>query len=139
LKQEYLGYLAYVGHRNALKDDLNPIENIQAITRVFGSDIDMETARQALDAVGLGRASHLLATKLLSEGQRRRVALARLWFCERPLWVLDEPFTALDAQSSHLLRERMRQHLDHGRLLVIATHEAVGIQTSAVHQLRLAG
>jgi len=87
----------------------------------------------------LGRTFHLLATKLLSEGQKRRVALARLWFCERPLWVLDEPFTALDAQSSQLLRERMEQHLEKRGLVVVATHEDIGIRTSAVHQLRLAG
>lgn len=139
LKQGYVEQLAYVGHRNALKDDLNPIENLQAITRMFGHDLTFGTARTALDNVGLGRSFHLLATKLLSEGQKRRVALARLWFCERPLWVLDEPFTALDAQSSQLLRERMQQHLDNRGLVVVATHEDIGIRTGAVHQLRLAG
>ncbi len=138
-KQNYIEQLAYVGHRNALKDDLNPIENLQAITRMFGHDLTFGSARTALDAVGLSRMFHLLATKLLSEGQKRRVALARLWFCERPLWVLDEPFTALDAQSSHLLRERMQQHLAKQGLVVVATHEEIGIRTSAVHQLRLAG
>ena len=139
LAQQYVTQVAYVGHRNALKDDLNAIENLQAITRLFGREIEYVAAREALDSVGLGRTFHLLETKLLSEGQKRRVALARLWFCERPLWVLDEPFTALDAQSSQLLRERMQRHLAHRGLLVIATHEDVGITTSAVHQLRLAG
>lgn len=139
LKQGYIEQLAYVGHRNALKDDLNPIENLQAITRMFGHDLAFGAARTALDGVGLGRVFHMLATKLLSEGQKRRVALARLWFCNRPLWVLDEPFTALDAHSSQLLRERMQQHLENRGLVVVATHEDVGIQYSAVHQLRLAG
>jgi heme exporter protein A len=139
LKQSYIEQLAYVGHRNALKDDLNPIENLQAITRVFGHDLAFGAARTALDGVGLGRVFHMLATKLLSEGQKRRVALARLWFCNRPLWVLDEPFTALDAHSSQLLRERMQQHLENRGLVVVATHEDVRIQYSAVHQLRLAG
>jgi heme exporter protein A len=139
LRQRYIEQLAYVGHRNALKDDLNPIENLQAITRMFGHNLTFGSARAALDAVGLGRTFHLLATKLLSEGQKRRVALARLWFCERPLWVLDEPFTALDAQSSQLLRERMQRHLENRGLVVIATHEEIGIRTGAVHQLRLAG
>lgn len=139
LKHIYVEQLAYVGHRNALKDDLNPIENLQAITRLFGQDLTFRSARTALDNVGLGRAFHLLSTKLLSEGQKRRVALARLWFCERPLWVLDEPFTALDAQSSELLRERMEKHLAHQGLVVVATHEEIGIRTSAVHQLRLTG
>jgi len=139
LAQQYVTQVAYVGHRNALKDDLNAIENLQAITRLFGREIEYVAAREALDSVGLGRTFHLLETKLLSEGQKRRVALGRLWFCERPLWVLDEPFTALDAQSSQLLRERMQRHLAHRGLLVIATHEDVGITTSAVHQLRLAG
>lgn len=139
VKHAYIEQLAYVGHRNALKDDLNPIENLQAITRMFGHDLPFSSVRTALDAVGLGRMFHLLATKLLSEGQKRRVALARLWFCERPLWVLDEPFTALDAQSSQLLRERMQRHLEHQGLVVVATHDDIGIRTSAVHQLRLAG
>lgn len=139
LKQTYIEQLAYIGHRNALKDDLNPIENLQSITRIFGLDLSFSSARSALDAVGLGRVFHLLPTKLLSEGQKRRVALSRLWFCDRPLWVLDEPFTALDAQSSRLLRERMQRHLENQGLVVVATHEEIRIRSSAVHRIRLVG
>ncbi|HZC80922.1 MAG TPA: cytochrome c biogenesis heme-transporting ATPase CcmA [Nitrospiraceae bacterium] len=139
LKELYFAQLTYIGHRNALKDDLTPAENLQASTRIAGSGISFTAARSALDAVGLGRNLHLLATRLLSEGQKRRAALARLWFCERPLWLLDEPFTALDASASQILHERLQNHLKNGGLVVLATHQKVDVKAKSVGQLRLAG
>lgn len=138
-KEEYIQQMAYIGHRNALKDDLTAIENLQAIARTFGNTIDVGTARSALDAVGLSRQCHLLATRWLSEGQKRRVALARLWFCLRPLWILDEPFTALDAHSSQIMRERLQRHMADRGFIVVASHEEIGIQPGAVHRLTLPG
>lgn len=138
-QQGYREQLAYLGHRNALKDDLSPIENLQAMACIFGQNLDPGSAESALHAVGLGRSCHILATRLLSEGQKRRVALARFWSCERPLWILDEPFTALDANSSRLLRNRLERHLTNRGIVVVATHEEVGIGAGTVQQLRLPG
>jgi heme exporter protein A len=139
LKELYFAQLTYIGHRNALKDDLTPAENLRASTHIAGSGISFTAAGSALDAVGLGGKSHLLATRLLSEGQKRRAALARLWCCERPLWVLDEPFTALDAYAAQILRERLQKHLKNGGLVVLATHQEVDVEAKSVGQLRLAG
>jgi len=139
LKDKYVAQLLYVGHRNALKDDLTPIENLRTTSSMLGQAITFKAAQTALDAVGLNRSCHLFSTKMLSEGQRRRVALARLWFCTRPLWLLDEPFTALDCRASEVLRERLNAHMRDGGLVVMATHQAVDIDTESVRQLRLEG
>jgi heme exporter protein A len=139
LKDQYVAQLSYLGHRNALKDDLTPIENLRATSSMLGQALTFKAARTALDAVGLNRNFHLFSTKLLSEGQRRRVALARLWFCRRPLWLLDEPFTALDSHATATLRERLNAHVSAGGLVVMSTHHDVGIDSGSARQLRLGG
>jgi len=136
-REQFVAQVMYLGHRNALKDDLSPMENLQASLRIAGHAITGAAARSALEAVGLGPAFHQLPTKVLSEGQKRRVALARLWCDERPLWVLDEPFTALDAHSSQLLRQRLQQHVDRKGVVVVATHQDIGLDPRVIHQLRL--
>jgi heme exporter protein A len=136
-RERFASQVTYIGHRNGLKDDLSPMENVQASMQIAGHAVPGETVRAALEAVGLGASCHRLPTKVLSEGQKRRVALARLWCSEQPLWVLDEPFTALDAQSSQLLRDRLQQHVAQGGIVVVATHQAIGIDPQAVQQLRL--
>lgn len=137
-REQFTAQLTYIGHRNGLKDDLTPVENVRAGMQIAGHAIAGAMVRTALEAVGIGLSLHRLPTKVLSEGQKRRVALARLWCAEQPLWVLDEPFTALDARSSQLLRERLQQQVERGGIVVVATHQAIGLQTQAVQQLRLA-
>lgn len=137
-REQFAAQVTYIGHRNGLKDDLTPIENVQATMQIAGHAIAGAIVHAALEAVGLGPSFHRLPTKVLSEGQKRRVALARLWCIEQPLWVLDEPFTALDARSSQLLRERLQQQVEGGGIVVVATHQAIGINPQAVQQLRLA-
>jgi heme exporter protein A len=139
LKDQYLAHLLYVGHRNALKNDLTPIENLRTTSSMLGNAITFEAARSALDAVGLSRNVHLFSTKLLSEGQQRRVALARLWFCPRPLWLLDEPFTALDSYATAALNDRLSSHVRTGGLVVITTHQEVHADAESIRQLRLGG
>ncbi len=139
LKDQYVGQLAYIGHRNALKDDLTPIENLRTIATTLGHAVTFEEARAALEGVGLDRHVHLLSTKLLSEGQRRRVALARLWFCGRLLWVLDEPFTALDSYATATLRERLSEHIRGGGLIVMSTHQEIDLAAGTASHLRLGG
>lgn len=139
LKDQYVGQLAYIGHRNALKDDLTPIENLRTTATMLGHAVTFEAARAALEDVGLDRHVHLLSTKLLSEGQRRRVALARLWFCGRPLWVLDEPFTALDSCATAALREQLSAHMRGGGLIVMSTHQEIDMAAGTASHLRLGG
>ena len=105
-REEYAAQLLYLGHQPAVKDDLTVIENILVSSRIAGLNPSQDEIRAALEITGLGKRKTLPA-RVLSQGQRRRLALARLWLDKRPLWVLDEPFTALDVQATALLEERL--------------------------------
>jgi len=139
MKDEYTQHLTYLGHLNGIKDDLTPIENLQISAELFGDDRSVTSAREALQAVGLGRRVQALPTRVLSQGQKRRVALARLWLSRRLLWILDEPFAALDDVGTALLTEQLSRHLDAGGMAVVATHHAVGVRQESLRSLRLPG
>lgn len=121
-KEEYAAQLLYLGHQPAVKDDLTALENLQVSSRIAGLDSTLDDLRAALEMTGLGKRTALPA-RVLSQGQRRRLALSRLWLDERPLWVLDEPFTALDVQATALLEERLESHLAKGGTVVLTTHQ----------------
>ncbi|KAF4516375.1 hypothetical protein B566_EDAN000618 [Ephemera danica] len=134
---DYRRHLTYLGHLNGIKDDLTPVENLQISAELFGDDHSATAAREALQAVGLGRHTEGLPTRVLSQGQKRRVALARLWLSKRPVWILDEPFAALDDAGTALLTERLARHLETGGMAVVATHQAVGVRDESLRSLRL--
>ena len=96
-------------------------------------------AKEALEAIGLKRFVHRLPSKVLSQRQKRRVALARLWLSTRPLWLLDEPFTSLDAASTNVVTQRFLAHLERGGLVVVVTHQEIALPPDRLQQLRLAG
>lgn len=139
LNGEFARYLTYLGHLNGIKDDLTPAENLQIAAHLSGDDHSVGSVREALQAVGLSRRTHVLPTRVLSQGQKRRVALARLWLSKRPLWILDEPFAALDEGGITLLTERFKRHLDGGGMAVVATHQDIGLGRESVRHLRLPG
>ncbi len=114
-----------VGHRDGLKAALTAGENLAFAQALLGAP--RMAPRPALERLGLGHA-HDLAVAYLSAGQRRRVALARLLVCHRPLWLLDEPTAALDAASQGLLAGLMAEHRAAGGLVVAATHQALGLE-----------
>mgnify|MGYP001583849384 CR=1 FL=1 len=138
-KERYLASLIYIGHLNSLKEDLTPVENVTISARLAGEEISEGKIYEALEAVGLTRAVHRLPTRVLSQGQKRRVSLARLWLSPRPLWILDEPFAALDASATGLLMQRLRLHLDNGGIVIAATHQEIDVGADRLDQLRLAG
>lgn len=120
----------YLGHLDAVKPGLSVSENLAFWTEYLGGG----TVQAGLDAVGLSALAAIPAG-YLSAGQRRRLALARLVAAQRPLWLLDEPTTALDAQAQTRLAELMRGHLSGGGLLIAATHGSIGL--AGARELRL--
>lgn len=136
LADDYRANLCYLGHLNAIKEELTPLENLLAAARLADDDLSEDDALDALEQVGLaGRED--LACKYLSQGQKRRVALARLVVNRRPLWVLDEPFVALDVAAVDWLAGIISAHLQRGGLAVMTTHQPVNIPAGAIKELRL--
>ncbi len=124
----------YLGHADALKGALSAGENLAFFAGALGGDPSREASRAALSRVGL---AHVIdfPVRALSAGQKRRVALARLLVARRPLWLLDEPTTALDAAAQAAFAAIVRSFLDAGGILVAATHAPLGLANA--RELRL--
>ncbi|HRC60078.1 MAG TPA: cytochrome c biogenesis heme-transporting ATPase CcmA [Candidatus Propionivibrio aalborgensis] len=136
LGEEFRRELCYLGHFNAIKEELTPLENLLSSARLAGEHLDEVAALDALEIVGLaGRED--LACRYLSQGQKRRVALARLVNERRALWVLDEPYVALDTAAVELVAGLIGTHLQRGGLAVLTTHQAVEVVAGTVRELRL--
>lgn len=137
LREEYWQALAYVGHLNGVKDDLSAEENVFFAAGLAGRVAHRDEVRHALEQVGLKGFEAQLA-RHLSQGQKRRVALARLFLAaQAPVWVLDEPFTALDVRGVAALSDLIASHLTRGGLVVLTTHQDVPI-AGRVDKLTLA-
>lgn len=136
LKGEYFSELTYIGHLSGTKDDLTVLENLRISSALAGEHISETQARDALAYMGLnGR--ELLPAKVLSQGQRRRVALARLLVCKTKLWILDEPLAALDITAVKLIQELLERHLAEEGLVVMTTHQAIDVAAISTVHLRL--
>jgi heme exporter protein A len=119
--------LLYLGHALALKDELSALENLEADAAIAARRFVPADARAALQRLGLrGRAR--LPVRVLSQGQKRRVALARLLLQDAPLWVLDEPFVALDAQAQALVADAISAHVQRGGMVLLTSHQALDLQ-----------
>lgn len=134
---DYYGSMTYLGHLSGVKDDLTAIENLRISSALAGTEIDERKAHEALQHMGLG-GRELLPAKVLSQGQRRRVTLARLLVCSTVLWILDEPLTALDTAAVKLVQGLMERHLEHGGMIVMTTHQEIEITAGATQRLQLA-
>lgn len=137
LGEAFRGELTYLGHQNAIKDDLTAIENVVLPERLAGGNATDATAREALAELGLA-GFETLPTRVLSQGQKRRVALARLAFRARcPLWVLDEPFVALDMRAVANVADMIANHVDSGGIVLLTTHQVVEVPCRRRETLRL--
>ena len=136
LGEDYRRELCFLGHHNAIKEELTPLENLLISARLVDESQDVEGALAALARLGLvGRED--LPCRYLSQGQKRRVALARLVIERRALWLLDEPFVALDTAAVELVAGLIGAHLQRGGEVVLTTHQPVDIRAGAVRQLVL--
>jgi len=139
LREEFFRHLLYLGHAAALKDELTAVENLVVGATLAGHAVDVLTAQAALAEIGLkGRED--LPARVLSQGQRRRVNLARLLLPGAPrLWVLDEPFNALDVKAVAQLAAIIGGHLADGGMVVYTTHQEVSFPEGVVKTLTIAG
>lgn len=136
LGAEFRRLIAYAGHLPALKDELTAEENLASLLMLDAEAVTPEALRAALDEVELTRPRRLPA-RVLSQGQRRRIGLARLALMPRALWILDEPTTALDASGTDFLGRLLSRHLSRGGILVAATHAALGLPPTRVKSVAL--
>jgi len=122
LREDYSGQLIYIGHAPSIKDDLTAAENLDIACRLSGRVLDEARLQGALREFGIEEKD--IFVKRLSQGQRRRAALARLALSAgSPLWLLDEPFAALDADAARLLEDAVAAHVARGGLVVYSTHQ----------------
>ena len=132
--QDYRRELIFLGHRAAVKDELTALENLELAAALDGCELPQPEAMTVLRRFGLqGRED--LAVRFLSAGQKRRVLLARLVTRKARLWILDEPFTALDTKAVGMLAGVVGQHLADGGMAVITSHQAVPIAGGKVVDL----
>nr|WP_218626438.1 cytochrome c biogenesis heme-transporting ATPase CcmA [Pseudomonas sp. dw_358] len=127
--------LLWIGHAAGIKDLLSPEENLAWLTALH-RPASRAAIWQALEAVGL-RGFEDVACHTLSAGQQRRVALARLYLDSPPLWILDEPFTALDKQGVAQLEQHLAQHCEAGGTVVLTTHHTLSHLPSGYRELDL--
>jgi heme exporter protein A len=128
--------VAFNGHLAALKDDLTAEENLALSIALHDRSVARDAITVALDAVALTH-QRALPVRVLSQGQRRRIGLARLRLVNRPLWILDEPLTALDADGIGILAALLDRHLARGGLCIAASHQPLPISASRARSLRL--
>lgn len=136
LEEEFYAQLVYLGHHNAIKDELNALENLRFSAGLAGVELDDREAVVALRRMGLKGREHL-PVKVLSQGQRRRVALARLLASDAPLWILDEPLTALDVGAVDLMQELIGEHLSNRGMVIFTTHQPLQVAGVETRQLAL--
>ncbi|MGI4836791.1 MAG: cytochrome c biogenesis heme-transporting ATPase CcmA [Janthinobacterium lividum] len=134
-RQALAAQLLWIGHAAGIKDLLTAEENLAWLCALH-RPASREAIWTALEAVGL-RGFEDVPCHSLSAGQQRRVALARLYLDSPPLWILDEPFTALDKQGVAQLEQHLAQHCEQGGLVVLTTHHSLSVTPGGYRELDL--
>lgn len=125
-RDHYQQQIQYLGHQNGVKPNLTVYENLQLSCALNSIQAHHEKLQIAIHQIGLKSLSQTPANQL-SAGQLRRLSLAKLLLNPVPLWILDEPTTALDSEGLQLLTGMLNQHLSHGGMLVVATHQKLSL------------
>lgn len=135
-RADYYRDLLYIGHSPGIKLELSALENLR-FSRSLGGHSHQNTALEdALDQIGLYGYEDV-PVRSLSAGQRRRVALARLWFSKARLWVLDEPFTAIDREGINHLEHRLTEHVARDGMIILTSHQALQLEQVPLRHLTL--
>jgi len=131
LREAYASQMVFVGHSNAVKDEFSAEENLAMSLELAGCASTPAQRAAALEGVGLASRARLPA-RYLSQGQKRRVALARLFLAAGvALWILDEPFAALDRRALVTVAELIDAHLARAGMVILTTHQDAGLATPA--------
>ena len=139
LRENYSAELVFIGHSNAVKDELTAQENLACALELAGKTIPIDELHKALERLGLAHRARLPA-RYLSQGQKRRVALARLCLAsDAALWILDEPFAALDTAALASVVGLVEGYLARGGAVVLTTHQEAQIAARARHVIALGG
>ena len=133
--QPYMASLHYVSHQNGLKLGLTIEENLR-LTSCFSLSTHTPPLMPLLEAFELSAYLHT-PIRLLSAGQKRKVAFLKLFLFPKPLWILDEPLTALDAHTQGVFIQKLEEHIEQGGLSIISSHHPIHLQSVAVKSLRL--
>jgi heme exporter protein A len=136
LGDDYHAELLYCGHLNGIKSDLTGIENLRVSSTLDGDEVDDGQLWSAMEQMGLSGFEDL-PTKVLSQGQKKRVALARLMVSNAPLWILDEPFTALDVDAVDMLQMLIAEHVAKDGMVILTTHQEVPLTSGQIRRLHL--
>ena len=131
---EYHRNLLFLGHRDSLKEDLTALENLSIATALDGIVVTEDEILLALHRFGL-RGREDLPVNCLSAGQKRRVLLARLLLRQAKLWILDEPFNALDVRAVEMLSELILEHIASGGMAIMTSHQEIPMPNGRVVQL----
>jgi len=124
--ESYHEAMLFLGHHGAVKEELTALENLELSAELDGAKLARDEAIAALHRFGLKGREHL-PVRFLSAGQKRRVLLARLVTRKAKLWILDEPFTALDTRAVDMLGGLVGEHLAQGGMAVVTSHQAIPI------------
>ncbi|MDP9014483.1 MAG: cytochrome c biogenesis heme-transporting ATPase CcmA [Pseudomonadota bacterium] len=128
---EYQNDMAYASHEPALKSDLTALENLRFMVGLKRR-VSLNDLRASLERTGVGTCADLPA-RVLSAGQRRRVAMARILAVRAPLWLLDEPFTNLDTSGSELVSALLETHVGEGGMAVVVAHHELNLTAETRH------
>ena len=129
-RSDYHADMLYLGHHASLKEDLTLTENLRSLMAMDGLKVSDAAIRDALTRMGLARRQHLPA-RVLSAGQKRRGLLARLLLRPAKLWILDEPFNALDVNAIGDLQDCLKAHLRNGGMIVLTSHQTPDLGSDA--------
>jgi len=130
-RDQFHGELIYLGHIPALKADFSAIENLMSLALLGGQSISNEEAMNALREAGLDRQAHRFI-RTLSQGQKQRIALSRLLLPQpKSIWILDEPFNALDHDANRALQNLLINHVNRGGIVALSSHQDLQIDDNA--------